>query len=445
MGNQGLLHVTGFLLLGLSQTFPQGSTQGASGFGSRNCTKTLGREFITSFMENWIPGQYSSFQVQITSYSASTSVSVSVGSFEKNVSVDQGEVVQVVLPRTVEIVGSKTFSNTVRIKADKDITAMSLSYKGLSTETAMLFPVPVLGNEYYIVTPSSSAGDPEFSIMAHREPSTVEIHVKGQVTYQGSPYCEGDILNVTLPAFQGVQIQGKGDLSGTRIVSQKTVAVLAGHACTSENTKCHHVFEQLLPVCSWGRTYVIPPVPFQTKHDIVYVSASQPTAVQYWLGRQQSNASLEGGQVLPLEVEPSSPVYITASVGVQVVYYSTGSDMAMYAYDTFLINVPDVASYCLSYSANWQVGFDNYVLLVARSTEAEAVTLDKQPLRNVKWTKVRGSEFSWGVYPLATDLNMHIVSHPSSPFALLSFGTANRDGYGTLGACGESEYKFYCC
>ncbi|KAG6922063.1 hypothetical protein G0U57_003974, partial [Chelydra serpentina] len=59
-----------------------------------------------------------------------------------------------------------------------------------------------------------------------------------------------------------IQLQGIADLSGTRIVSEKPVAILVGQRFFCNNTKCNHVFEQLLPVCSWGTTYIIPPLPW---------------------------------------------------------------------------------------------------------------------------------------------------------------------------------------
>uniref|UniRef100_A0A8D0LBF9 Uncharacterized protein n=1 Tax=Sphenodon punctatus TaxID=8508 RepID=A0A8D0LBF9_SPHPU len=437
MGNQGLF-ATEFLLFGLFQMLSQGSTQGGSGSGP--ClTDTLGREFVTAYMENY-DSTPSESEVQIHGYSASTSVWISDGSFNTSINVRQGEMVRVKLPPSVEILGNEKFSNVIRIKADNDITVVSFNNEEFSSETTVLYPVPVLGNEYYIVTPPSS-GRREFSIMTHKEPSTIEIHVKGQLTFQGQEYNNGDTLNFTLPAFQVIQLQSTEDLSGTRIVAQKPVAVLAGHVCASDNTNCNHIFEQLLPVCSWGRTYIVPPVPFQRKHDIVYVSASQPTAVQYWLGGQQSNTSLEGGQVLQFEFNTSCPVYITTSAGVQVMYYSTGSAFKRYSYDTFLINIPDVNSYCLSYTVNGQVGFDNYILLVAKTSETEAITLDKQPLRNATWTQVPGTEFSWG---MVNTSGSHNVAHPSSPFGILSFGTAERNSYGSSGACARKAEVFTC-
>ncbi|TFJ96839.1 alpha-actinin-4-like [Platysternon megacephalum] len=138
--------------------------------------------------------------------------------------------VRVRLPESVGIKGTTKFSKVVLIKADKDISVVSVSNKHVSPETTVLYPVSSLGNEHYIVTPSTESLDsyPEFSVMMYQEPNSVEVHVKGKLHYLTKVYSTGTKLVIKLLAFQGTQFQGIADLSGTRIVSEKPVAVLVG-------------------------------------------------------------------------------------------------------------------------------------------------------------------------------------------------------------------------
>nr|XP_032636212.1 IgGFc-binding protein-like [Chelonoidis abingdonii] len=154
-------------------------------------TETLGREFITSYMEDC--GNPSQFEVQISGYFAFTSVSVSISNymgngtrFEKKIMVNQGEMVQVRLPESVGIKGSTKFSKVVLVKADKDISVVSVSNKHVISETTVLYPVSSLGNEHYIVTPSTQSLDsyPEFLwfMIVPRSPTPLEVYVKGSLT-----------------------------------------------------------------------------------------------------------------------------------------------------------------------------------------------------------------------------------------------------------------------
>ncbi|XP_065275671.1 adhesion G protein-coupled receptor E3-like [Emys orbicularis] len=396
-------------------------------------------------------GNSSQFEVQITGYFAFTSVSVSISNytgdgerFEEKIMVNQGEMMRVRLPESVGIKGTTEFSNVVLVKADKDISVVSVSNKHVSPETTVLYPVSSLGNEHYIVTPSTESLDsyPEFSVVTYQEPNSVEVHVKGKLHYLTQVHPTGSRLTINLRAFQGYQFQGIGDLSGTSIVSKKPVAVLVGQRCFCNNTKCNHVFEQLLPVCSWGTTYIIPPLPRQKVDEIVYITASQNTTVLYQLGEQAETVTLAGGSVLQRPVKPSIPVYISANVGIQVVFYSVGAAMSNSSH-AFLMNVPDVASYCRMYSINAQQGFENFALMVANTSETGAIFLDNQPLRDVVWNRVSGTEFVWGMHTLAPAIRSHAVEHPSSPFALLSVGTAAMDSYGIPGSC-RKNVTFKC-
>ncbi|XP_050781742.1 uncharacterized protein LOC127035653 isoform X1 [Gopherus flavomarginatus] len=448
MGRRSFAFPPMFFYLGLFWFLPPASTQRTNTIGPCQ-TETLGREFITSYMDEC--GNSSQFEVQISGYFAFTSVSVSIsnytgdgGRFEEKIMVNQGEMVRVRLPDSVGIKGSTKFPNVVLVKADKDISVVSVRNKHVIPETTVLYPVSSLGNEHYIVTPSTQSLDsyPEFSVMTYEDCNSVKVHIKGKLHYLTQVYSTGNKLEIKLRAFQGYHFQGIADLSGTRIVSEKPVAVLVGQGCFCNNTKCNHVVEQLLPVCSWGTTYIIPPFPWQTIDEIVYITASQSTTVLYQLGEQPETVTLAGGSVLQRPVKPLIPVYISANVSIQVVFYSMGSAVPNSSH-AFLMNVPDVASYCRMYSINVQEGFENFALMIASTSESGAIILDNQPLSDVMWNPVAGTDFFWGMLTLGPAISSHAVEHLSSPFALLSVGTAAMGSYGIPGSC-RKNVTFKC-
>lgn len=397
-------------------------------------------------MQNY--GVNGRFEVQVTAYSDGTKVTIVVNCdncaqklFQKEIVVNTGQTMIVDLPKSVEIMGSKVFSNSVWIQATKDISVVSLNSKPLSTDIAVLHPVSSLGTEYYIVTPSTGPRDafPEFSILTEQGSNVVDIYLKGQVVFQGKKYVAGNKLTVTLNAFQGIQLQGAGDLSGTKIVSQKSAAVLTGHVCTWKYTKCNHVFEQLLPVSSWAKTFMLAPLPWQTRSDILFIAASQNTVLKYQSGEVKQTANLKGGEVLQILVLPNSPISLVADMPIQALFYSTGANFRNFAYDTFLIRIPDTESYSLSYTVNGQQGFENFALLLVKASETGGLTVDKKPLINVKWSQIPSTEFVWGLYPLSGAFQSYSVAHPKSPFCLLGLGIANMNSYGTAGASVESK------
>uniref|UniRef100_A0A8C3SKN7 VWFD domain-containing protein n=1 Tax=Chelydra serpentina TaxID=8475 RepID=A0A8C3SKN7_CHESE len=400
----------------------------------------LGREFITAFMQNSGKGKDPDFQLLITGYSATTLVTVTVhnSTFRRKITVEQGQTVTVHLPPSVEMVGSGTFNSTVLVCADKDITVLSLSYKQYTSETTVVFPVESMGRLYYAVTPSGKADDPykEFAVMAWHFPTTVSVQLKGAVTFRGVKYAAGSRLTVFLLAFEAAQFQSREDLSGSRIVSWKSVAVLSGHSCTSKHSSCDHVVEQLLPVSSWGTTFIIPPLSFQPKYDLVYIVASQRSHLSYHWGREISRKDMVAGEVVTLETTRSKPLYITSSAGIQVVFFCTGRSKEGFTYDPFIINIPPITSYCRSYHLDGIKGFQNYALIIAKSSEADGITTSGQLLSNVQWKPIQGTDFSWAEYDLGEGVGSHSLESPNSAFGVLSVGISTEfAGYGSQALC----------
>ncbi|KAG6924228.1 hypothetical protein G0U57_018030 [Chelydra serpentina] len=272
--------------------------------------------------------------------------------------------------------------------------------------------------------------------MAWHFPTTVSVQLKGAVTFRGVKYAAGSRLTVFLLAFEAAQFQSREDLSGSRIVSWKSVAVLSGHSCTSKHSSCDHVVEQLLPVSSWGTTFIIPPLSFQPKYDLVYIVASQRSHLSYHWGREISRKDMVAGEVVTLETTRSKPLYITSSAGIQVVFFCTGRSKEGFTYDPFIINIPPITSYCRSYHLDGIKGFQNYALIIAKSSEADGITTSGQLLSNVQWKPIQGTDFSWAEYDLGEGVGSHSLESPNSAFGVLSVGISTEfAGYGSQALC----------
>lgn len=393
-------------------------------------------------------GQAAHLELQITGIFDQTTVTVSVPcsvcgtEFTKTVTVHKGRLESIVLPSSIEIISTKMFPNVVRISADKDISVVSFSTKALSSEISQLFPRSASGTEYYVVTPTGgpSGSFPEVAVLSYEGPNMLEIYLTAQVVLNGQTYPAGSKLTVTLAAFQGIQLQGTGDFSGTRIVSQTSVVVLAGHVCSWKYTKCNFVVEQLQPVKQWKKNYIIPPIPWQTKSDIVFISASQATAIQYQMGAQKQAVNLNAGQVVQIALLPKTALFVQGDVPIQVFLYSTGATYQTFPYDTFLIGIPDISTYSQIYSVVGQANFQNFVILVVETVQVNGLLVGGQPPPRLEWNAIPGTSFSWALYQLQVALLPYRVEHPNSAFGVLIVGVTQQDSYGTVGSSLQGEW-----
>ncbi|XP_053123557.1 IgGFc-binding protein-like [Hemicordylus capensis] len=392
-----------------------------------------GKQFITAFMQNYLATTSEiNLQLFLTGYHDSTAVTVTMSksTYQKSYTIREGETVSVEIPKTAEMRRSIMFDHSILIQAEHDISVVQLFRKRNSVAAMTVYPVQELGTTYYVITPRDTKSISllkEFAVIAWDVPTTVEIYLKGQVKFNNQLYAARNKLNVSLEAFQVIQLQSSDDLSGTQIQSSAPVAVLSGHACVVQNSWCDHVAEQLLPVSSWGTTFIVPSVPFQDKPDIAYVVAAQDTRIDYHMGSKRGFRYMVAGEVKEFEIQFPKVLYISANGGLQVLFSFTGN---MQSYDPFLMTIPAVTSYGQSYHFNRISNFENYAIIIAESSETSSISRNKTAITGIQWRSVPRSQYSWCVYDLNTGPNSIFLEHPESPFGVLVFGGRNREGYG---------------
>ncbi|KAM3920370.1 IgGFc-binding protein-like [Leptodactylus fuscus] len=401
----------------------------------------LGKEFVTVFMQNYQLSYSNESRLFITGYNPSTTVSIwmNKSSFRQALMLSETSTLIVRIPPYAELPESDKSYNVFVIEADKPISVLSLNYKSFSADTSIVYPIEDLGTDYYVVTPLDGPDDAfkEFSVVSSKEPTNVDIFLTGEVSYQKRTYAAGSKLTVLLEPYSALQLLSRENLTGTRVVSQKPVAVLSGHTCTWKNTKCNHVYEQLLPVPSWGTSFIIPPIPLQRKSDIVFVVAAKNTEIDYQFDTQKSSQNLNAGQAIQLEVPVRTPLYLNASTGIQVIYYCTGwqDSKSFTQYDPILMTIPPVSSYCSSYYIIGQQGFENYGTIVAKKTDFSRVTQNKNPVANLTWNDIPGTDYSWAMQRFGIEFGFQLVENPASPFMLLSYGFVKQNSYGSPAIC----------
>ncbi|XP_053546876.1 IgGFc-binding protein-like [Bombina bombina] len=401
---------------------------------------SLGREFVTVFMQNHEPKETPQLELLVTGTKPSTSVTVTINKsdFRKKVKVGEGETISIPITTNVEMSGTNTSPSSIVIKADFGVTVVSRSYKYGSSDTALLYPVRLWGVEYYIITPPWGADGAftEFSVIGYESPTVINIYLKGAVSFQGKNYPKDSKLTLTLEPLQAVQIQSTDDLSGTKIVADHPVAVLSGHTCTQRNGDCGHVHEQLLPVASWGSSFFVPGISFQPKSDIAFIMSAQDTCIEYQSGEKIENRNVVAGELMQLEVTKSSPLFIHANEKIQVLFYGTGGTFNDIPFDPFFTNIQSTERYGTAYELIGQDKFEtNLAIIVSKTTAESGITVDGKLPEGIVWREIPGSEYSWAEYNFGSGFSYHTMQHLSVPFGLLIFGYSPSLTYGYLAPC----------
>ncbi|KAJ1132326.1 hypothetical protein NDU88_010648 [Pleurodeles waltl] len=403
----------------------------------------LGREFITGFMQNTNSTEgANNLKLIITAFSGPTSVNINITSTSTQwtVSLQEGETRAVTVPQSAEMIGSARFPSSILITSDKDISVVSVSEKLQSAGTAVLLPVSKLGTQYYVLTPTGTrrCSHKQFSVINHKFSNKVILSFRQHVTFTEDMYVPKKKLVLTLEPYQALQLQSQEDLSGTKVVSEMPVAVLSGHTCMWQGSMCDHVYEQLPPVSRWKKSFLVPPLVAQYKSDSAYVLAGRKsTQLRYVSGHVKYNTKLERGEVLEILVKPLTPVFISASEPIQVFYYHSGGISQSQQVGSFFISLSGTSEFCKSYNVYGLANFENSAALVANTSASGGVTLDDQPLSNIQWRRIPGTDYSWAVVNFDTARNSHTLKHPGAAFEVLNIGTVTQRAYGTSAICTE--------
>ena len=176
-----------------------------------------------------------------------------------------------------------------RIESDLPVTAYQFNpldntVQVYSNDASILFPTPVLNNDYIAVSGDSitlcTANDlfgnctsqdnsgAFVTVVATEDGTNVRMFpTKPTYSYPSGntvPLNRGETFTiVSNDAFVGA---GKGNLSGTRVTSDKPVAVFSGNVATVEPQPARgccadHMEHQMLPLTAWGSAYAVAPAP----------------------------------------------------------------------------------------------------------------------------------------------------------------------------------------
>lgn len=417
-----------------------------------------GTEFALSFMQNSQLGTNSvstSLMLDISNPSKlPTNVKITaLGKvFEQIIQPGQGATFQ--LPSGIEISGTTTTYQTVQVLSDQKILVSSLNYKLYSSDTSLIYPVEDWGTEYYLFTPMLGplGSFKEFSIVNYDTQNSITIQLSGMVLFEGTFYPGGSTLKFTLTPMESVQIQSPDDLTGSVIKSQQPVAVFAGHSCAWFYSTCSHVYEQLIPVSSWGKEFMVAPVycPLpEFRFDTVQIIASQTTTLN--INSQYSPKlpiKMIAGESLYLNLYWPDSFHITADNGIQVLYlFNGGTSQNGDTLEPFLMNILPIDLFSTSYVLYGQTDFTNQAVIIAQTEDLTGLTFDMLRLpQNPQWQQVGASEYSWAQITYAQGSGFHTISGPNSPFGLYSIGTGNKNGYGSAApgtSDGKNTYYFH--
>ncbi|KAI8498801.1 hypothetical protein Bbelb_232540, partial [Branchiostoma belcheri] len=421
-----------------------------------------GTEFVLAFIENsQRDGQVPRLYI-IGTRATSTRVTVTVpaASFTTSVSVTSAA------PGGVEMSGSQKGSWAASVTAEDEIVVYGVT-KG---DGFLALPTDVLGKEYFVpcstvgmVSRSVTSGGGDFMMMAMEmamiptefgvvgveDGTTVSIIPTIYVTFDGQNYNAGDTLTVTLNRMESLQMQAQfGDLTGSKITSDKPVAVFSGNkfkVAFDVSGNGGQVVEMVPPVDTWGQEFVVIPLNDSIGESKIRVlSARDDTKVSV---TGESAQTLDAGEYWTLDVPSDQYISVSATAPVLVVQYRI-KNLNDVPSDSFMMVIPPVSQFVTEYSftaAEFHSDLEHHVSVVIKTSEIDGLRLDGAALdAGLNWTVIPDTDMSAArIHVQGGD---HTLSHtsPIVPFGVTCYAYTENDAYGYPGGLRLAEVTSPC-
>ncbi|GIV55509.1 MAG: hypothetical protein KatS3mg040_0277 [Candidatus Kapaibacterium sp.] len=352
-----------------------------------------------------------------------------------------------------------------RVTADRDIALYALNQALTTSDATLVLPVTALGNEYYVMSyPSDGVVNTNGTLNGQYTPSefvVVGIEDGTDVTiYPSAPTTESgmQVKTIRLNRGQAVLYQAEFsrtnlnyDLTGTRIVATKNIAVFAGHQRALVPVEMRgslasrdQLYEQMIPRSVWGTTYIVTPfaepqdaqTPPQGASDLYRVLAAENGTEVKVNGRVV--AVLQRGQFYqaPLQqaalIESSQPVMVAQFKR----SYSAGADLRLG--DPFMMIIPPRRQYLSHYRFQaCQVAhpsggityYEQYITVVTTPNNVNSILLDGDTLK-ADFKPVPNTCYVYANVRVGD--GAHTITSPRL-FGLYVYGYGYADSYGYVG------------
>ena len=121
-----------------------------------------------------------------------------------------------------------------------------------------------------------------------------------------------------------MQLVAKGDLTGTKVTSDKPVSVFSGNKKTTvgPGNSSDHLVEHIIPVDYWGKNFITTPIPQRTVVDYFRFIANEDNTTVAISGGFNSSFTINAGEFKEESVPSNAYCKMTSDKALMLVQFS---------------------------------------------------------------------------------------------------------------------------
>lgn len=417
------------------------ATVAGAGFTPARAVSNTGSEFWATDLNNFFGGNFAIVVSNTGSSDASVTVS-DVSATLLTATVPAGGLHTFKLARNIISGTTQRTEGVYRVASDQPIVAYQFNplENVYTNDASLLLPTTAFGTEYRVLSyqPIPWYNTPSFVAIVAQEDATEVTFTSSATTAPGigiDSLAPGGTLTKTLNRFDVLNIEGSGttdDLTGSRVQSDKPIAVFAGNQCTfvpGNQYACDHLEEQLFPTSTWGSNFAACRSQQRgTEADLIRVIAQHDsTTVTTTPAVPGTPATLNAGQWF--EFDAATDVAIDADKPVMAAQYLVSQNSGAGTGDPSMILEVPVQQFRAAYRFLTPDTFAfDYVTIAAPN--GATVNLDGTAIPSASFTQLGDSGYSCARV-LVSD-GAHSIT-ASAPVGISVYGYDQYASYGYPG------------
>lgn len=374
------------------------------------------------------------------SLESKVSVEIDGLGFRRELKIAAGTVTNLIIDPAAQVKGEEINQRlAVHVVSDNPISVYGLNSRWQTTDTYLGLPVSVLGTDYMAIGYKYSEGLlSQFAVIATEDETNVTITPSVMTSKRhppGEPFTvklrRGDVYQVTSIMDQS----SRTDLTGSRIVADKKIAVFSGHQCAyvpEGIVGCNHLVEQLPPVSAWGSHYYIGMLEGRSKYTIRVLATENKTKV---FENSVLVATLDAGQFYD-NSQVRQNLQITSDHPILVAQYSQGFLNGDSIGDPMMLLASPTQQFLKGYrfatpkSGQWR----HFVNVVVPTASIRTLRLDSRPVDSSIFETLGLSRYSIARIQVLYGTHTIVADEPFGMYSYgFGYGDDAYDAYGNMG------------
>ena len=343
-----------------------------------------------------------------------------------------GNVLKYKITPSIRMHSTRVGNHGVLVTATANVSVSCLNQGRYSADSYLALPTNALGMKYVV----ASYANTTLAVISPQDDTIVYLipNIKGILRYNGSSYTKGQKIKIQLNKLETFHLDHHSDLSGTIIEANKPIAVLSGNKCAKIHTRyCDHQIEFLLPVSSWGTTFLVATTAIMNKTggDIFRVFAYESNTR---IRSRKGDRYLKSGEFIEYDLNNELSSFFACSKPCQVIQYTKGYvNKRGKEVDSSMLVVPSVSHFLNTYkvfSSGMQKNlYQHSITVLIKSSERDGLVLNGRKAPGLQWENIDGTRYSWTIIQITSEAAVTHISRIAL-FGVLVFGESDYQSHG---------------